>query len=57
MSFEFDEIGIWSELKLEIIEKYGAAYTRAFTNQPFLKIICHRPSMWNALLSAQVSLA
>jgi three-Cys-motif partner protein len=25
--FEFDEIGVWSELKLEIIEKYGAAYT------------------------------
>lgn len=35
--FRFDEIGFWSELKLEIIEKYGAAYTRAFINQPFLK--------------------
>jgi three-Cys-motif partner protein len=31
--FAFDEIGIWSELKLEILEKYGAAYTRAFTGQ------------------------
>ena len=30
--FRFDEIGGWSELKLEIVEKYGAAYTRAFTN-------------------------
>ena len=30
--FKFDEIGIWSELKLEIVEKYGSAYTRAFTN-------------------------
>jgi three-Cys-motif partner protein len=31
-SFRFDEIGGWSELKLEIVEKYGAAYTRAFAN-------------------------
>jgi len=30
--FKLDEIGIWSELKLEIIEKYGAAYTSAFRN-------------------------
>lgn len=30
--FKLDEIGIWSELKLEIIEKYGAAYTNAFRN-------------------------
>jgi hypothetical protein len=35
--FKFDEVGIWSELKLEIVEKYGAAYTRAFANQPRLK--------------------
>jgi three-Cys-motif partner protein len=28
----FDEIGYWSELKLEIVEKYGAAYTTAFRN-------------------------
>jgi three-Cys-motif partner protein len=28
--FEFDEIGRWSELKLEIVEKYGSAYTTAF---------------------------
>jgi hypothetical protein len=28
--FEFEEIGVWSELKLEIVEKYGAAYTNAF---------------------------
>jgi three-Cys-motif partner protein len=28
--FKLDEIGIWSELKLEIVEKYGAAYTKAF---------------------------
>jgi three-Cys-motif partner protein len=30
---QFDEIGYWSELKLEIVEKYGAAYTKAFANQ------------------------
>ena len=26
--FKFDEIGYWSELKLEIVEKYGSAYAR-----------------------------
>jgi len=31
LPFKPDEIGIWSELKLEIIEKYGTAYTNAFT--------------------------
>lgn len=35
--FEFDEIGYWSELKLDIIEKYGSAYTRAFLKTPSLK--------------------
>lgn len=35
--FEFDEIGYWSELKLEIVEKYGSAYTRAFSNTPHLR--------------------
>lgn len=29
-SFRFDEVGAWSVLKLDIIEKYGAAYTKAF---------------------------
>jgi three-Cys-motif partner protein len=29
-NLQFDEIGRWSELKLEIVEKYGAAYTTAF---------------------------
>jgi three-Cys-motif partner protein len=33
----FDQIGYWSELKLEIVEKYGTAYTNAFANQPSLK--------------------
>jgi three-Cys-motif partner protein len=35
--FKFDQIGYWSELKLEIVEKYGAAYTKAFANHPRLK--------------------
>jgi three-Cys-motif partner protein len=35
--FKFDEIGYWSELKLEIVEKYGAAYTSAFRNAAILK--------------------
>ena len=35
--FEFDEIGVWSELKLEIIQEYGSAYTKAFNNSPGLK--------------------
>ena len=35
--FKFDEVGIWSELKLEIVEKYGSAYTGAFANQRGLK--------------------
>jgi three-Cys-motif partner protein len=36
-SFKFDEVGYWSELKLEIVEKYGAAYTTAFRNARNLK--------------------
>lgn len=37
LPFKFDEIGRWSELKLEIIEQYGAAYTKAFSRTPNLK--------------------
>lgn len=33
----FDEIGIWSELKLEIVEKYGAAYTGILAKQRLKK--------------------
>jgi three-Cys-motif partner protein len=32
-NFQFDEIGRWSELKLEIVEKYGSAYTTAFAGE------------------------
>ena len=28
VSFEFERSAIWSEIKLEIIEKYGPAYTK-----------------------------
>jgi three-Cys-motif partner protein len=35
--FQFDEVGYWSELKLEIVEKYGTAYTTAFKRSPGLK--------------------
>jgi three-Cys-motif partner protein len=35
--FKFDEIGYWSELKLEIVERYGSAYATAFANQKGLK--------------------
>jgi three-Cys-motif partner protein len=35
--FKFDEVGIWSELKLQIVEKYGSAYTGAFAKQRGLK--------------------
>jgi hypothetical protein len=35
--FKFDEIGDWSELTLEIVEDYGAAYTKAFSNQNGIK--------------------
>ena len=37
LPFKFDQIGYWSELKLEIVEKYGAAYTKAFANTRNLK--------------------
>jgi three-Cys-motif partner protein len=37
LPFKFDELGYWSELKLEIVEKYGAAYTKAFAKTRNLK--------------------
>ena len=33
VSFAPDEIGPWSEIKLEIVEKYGPAYTLAFSGK------------------------
>lgn len=32
-----DEIGYWSEVKLEIIRKYAGAYSRILTAQKFIK--------------------
>jgi three-Cys-motif partner protein len=37
VAIKFDEIGYWSELKLEIVEKYGAAYANILKKQPFKK--------------------
>jgi three-Cys-motif partner protein len=39
MAFEFDEIGYWSELKLEIIEKYASAYSLAFSKHNYLHYV------------------
>lgn len=33
LGFQPDEVGPWSEVKLEILEKYGKAYTSAFANK------------------------
>ena len=33
----FDEIGYWSELKLEIVQQYAAAYSTILTAQPSLR--------------------
>ncbi len=33
---KFDEIGYWSELKLEIIQRYSLEYSRILTRQPRL---------------------
>lgn len=33
MALIYDEIGYWSEIKLEIIEKYAKAYSQILTNQ------------------------
>jgi three-Cys-motif partner protein len=35
MTLEFDEIGYWSEIKLEIIQKYASAYSLAFSNPKY----------------------
>jgi hypothetical protein len=33
LDFQFDEIGYWSELKLEIVSKYALAYSGILSNQ------------------------
>ena len=32
-----DEIGYWSEIKLEIVRKYAAAYSRILSKKPFIR--------------------
>jgi len=32
---DFDEIGYWSEIKLEILRKYAPAYTTILSNKRF----------------------
>jgi three-Cys-motif partner protein len=34
---KLDEIGYWSEVKLEIVRKYAAAYSRILSAQPSIK--------------------
>jgi hypothetical protein len=51
--FRFDQVGIWSELKLEIVEKYGSAYTGAFANQPRLK----KSMSMHSVVPASISLS
>jgi three-Cys-motif partner protein len=33
---KLDEIGYWSEIKLDIIKKYAAAYSKIMNNQPYI---------------------
>jgi len=33
MALKFDEIGYWSEIKLDIIEKYALEYSKILTRQ------------------------
>jgi three-Cys-motif partner protein len=37
MSFDYDEIGYWSEIKLDIIKKYASAYSTIMSKQPLIK--------------------
>jgi three-Cys-motif partner protein len=37
MAVKFDEIGYWSEIKLDIIRDYAAAYSRIMHNQRFIR--------------------
>ena len=39
MSSKLDEIGYWSEIKIEIVEKYAAAYSRILASQSGLEHI------------------
>lgn len=43
---KFDEIGIWSEIKLDIVEQYGSAYTKAFAGNAIIEKILYRRIQW-----------
>jgi hypothetical protein len=36
-AFRFDEIGFWSEIKLDIVRKYASAYSTIMAKQPSIK--------------------
>lgn len=36
-SFEYDELGYWSEVKLDIVKKYAVAYTTIMNRNPAIK--------------------
>jgi three-Cys-motif partner protein len=52
-TFEFDEIGYWSEVKLDIIKDYAQAYSTILTNQPW----CKRHSYVDAFAGAGVHIS
>ena len=37
MTFKFDEIGYWSEIKLDIIKEYATAYSTVMNKQSFIR--------------------
>jgi three-Cys-motif partner protein len=37
-ALRLDEIGYWSEVKLDIVKKYASAYSRILANQTFIKV-------------------
>ncbi|PJZ86802.1 three-Cys-motif partner protein TcmP [Leptospira levettii] len=37
LGFELDEIGYWSEIKIEILKKYASAYNQILINQKFIR--------------------
>jgi three-Cys-motif partner protein len=36
-TLKFDEIGYWSEVKLEIVKKYASAYSTILASQQYIK--------------------
>ncbi len=40
--FEYDAIGYWSEIKLDIVNQYAHKYTTILKNQRFIKKCLYR---------------